>query len=313
MNVELDTLRLHPERMSDFGDDVDELRGVFRLAPEGWWLQNQARLNRYYMVLLDRFEASPLLAGSQTGATGDDEDGLHAETSGEQSLFRAAGLEPPSPYNLIARLATPGLSGFSRKLLRCETALRLAETACALERHRLAHGSYPDALKELVGPFLTDVPLDPVNHLPLHYQKSADGWFRLYSIAADERDDQGRPEGTQPGGDWVWPTPVPTTIQDCSKEASCPAGVRCFRKLPHNPSRRRKAKCPGDEGGRTKPGITVQSQVRSSLPHHPCRADFAVRLRINERFIGIHTRYAKGPITRRKSMVGPQPFAHLCQ
>lgn len=211
MNVELDTMRLHPERMDGITDNAEGLRGVFRIAPDGWWLQNQARLNRYYVLLLDRSEASPLLAGSQTGATGDDEDALHAEASGEQLLFRAAGLEPSSPYNILARLFAPGLTRFSRKILHCETAVRLAETACALERHRLAHGSYPDTLKELVRPFLTDVPLDPINHLPLHYQKSADGWFRLYSVAADQRDDQGRPEGTQSRGDWVWPTPVPTT------------------------------------------------------------------------------------------------------
>ena len=163
------------------------------------------------MALLDRCEVSPLITESQAASDGDDEDSHLSDTSGEQSLMKAAGLEPSSPYNLIARIVAPGVARFSGRVLRGETVLRLAEVACSLERHRLAHGSYPDALQGLVPQYLTEVPLDPVNRQPLHYQKSSDGWFQLYSVGIDGRDDQGRSEGTQPGGDWVWPTPISTT------------------------------------------------------------------------------------------------------
>jgi len=52
---------------------------------------------------------------------------------------------------------------------------RLAAAACALERHRLARGSYPATLAELAPAFFNAVPLDTFTGQPLGYTRTPDG------------------------------------------------------------------------------------------------------------------------------------------
>jgi hypothetical protein len=66
-----------------------------------------------------------------------------------------------------------------------QNSLRLAVTACALERHRLAHGGYPASLVELVPAFLAAVPADVFTGQPLGYTRTPDGGFKLTSLPAD--------------------------------------------------------------------------------------------------------------------------------
>ena len=69
--------------------------------------------------------------------------------------------------------------------------LRLATTALAVERFRLAHGKTPEKLDELVPQFLSAVPLDPFNGQPLRYHRLNKGYV-IYSIGDDCHDDGGR-------------------------------------------------------------------------------------------------------------------------
>lgn len=91
----------------------------------------------------------------------------------------------------------------------------LATVACALERYRLGHGQYPDTLGALVPRFLKQVPHDLITGQPLHYQRTDDGLFLLYSVGWNENDDGGElaflasgrgPEKKE--GDWVWRYPT---------------------------------------------------------------------------------------------------------
>ena len=69
--------------------------------------------------------------------------------------------------------------------------LRLATTALAVERFRLAHGKLPENLNELVPQFLPGVSADPFDGQPLRYHHLAKGYV-IYSVGDDRRDDGGR-------------------------------------------------------------------------------------------------------------------------
>ncbi|QQS08944.1 MAG: hypothetical protein IPK69_13365 [Phycisphaerales bacterium] len=61
----------------------------------------------------------------------------------------------------------------------------------ALERHRLAHGSYPETLAELVPAFLTEAPIDPNTGVTFGYHRSTNTKhpYVLYSIGPNKIDD----------------------------------------------------------------------------------------------------------------------------
>ncbi len=104
------------------------------------------------------------------------------------------------------------------RAFQAQTYSQLAVTACALERHRLARGSYPESLAALA-PEFGPLPPDPMSGQPFHYERTADGRFRLWSIGWNGKDDGGTVAltGTPASksrninfeqGDWVWPVPV---------------------------------------------------------------------------------------------------------
>ena len=63
--------------------------------------------------------------------------------------------------------------------------------AIALERYRLAHGEYPESLDVLAPQFMAKLPHDIINGQPLHYRRTSDGQFVLYSVGWNETDDGG--------------------------------------------------------------------------------------------------------------------------
>jgi hypothetical protein len=85
--------------------------------------------------------------------------------------------------------------------------------ACALERSRLAEGEYPEKLDALVPRFMAKLPPDVMTGEPLHYRRTGDGRFVLYSVGMNGKDDGGvlglRKGGTLnfDEGDWVWRYP----------------------------------------------------------------------------------------------------------
>jgi len=102
------------------------------------------------------------------------------------------------------------------KLAGTQGYVDMAVVACALERHRLANGQFPETLVALAPRFLQAVPHDIVSGGALHYQRTDDGQFVLYSVGWNEADDSGElaflasgrgPEKKE--GDWVWRYPSP--------------------------------------------------------------------------------------------------------
>jgi hypothetical protein len=115
----------------------------------------------------------------------------------------------------FAKAFLPALGRVHFKLAGAQGSADQAVIACALERHRLATGKYPEGLAELAPRFLKQVPHDVVTGQPLHYQLTDDGLFLLYSVGWNETDDNGELAFLASGrgvekkdGDWVWRYPT---------------------------------------------------------------------------------------------------------
>ena len=98
----------------------------------------------------------------------------------------------------------------AEKFANARSSTDLARTGIALERYRLAHGEFPESLDAIAPYFMEKIPHDIINGQPLHYRRTDDGQFVLYSVGWDEKDDGGEvafnTDGTADlqNGDWVW-------------------------------------------------------------------------------------------------------------
>ncbi|HEU6447652.1 MAG TPA: hypothetical protein VFV23_04360 [Verrucomicrobiae bacterium] len=119
------------------------------------------------------------------------------------------------PNKIFARMLFPSLENAARKFVYSQELIDLARTAIGLERYRLAHGNYPESLDALPSQFMPQIPHDIIDGQPLHYRRTGDGQFVLYSIGWNETDDGGvvvnYPRSTDRvdivKGDWVWRYP----------------------------------------------------------------------------------------------------------
>jgi hypothetical protein len=118
------------------------------------------------------------------------------------------------PYKAQALMVIPAINSSVKKFALIQAQVDLARTACALERFRLGHENYPDSLDVLAPQFIAQLPHDLINGQPLHYRRTEDGKFVLYSVGWDEKDYGGKIFLTKSGsidrekGDWVWQYPA---------------------------------------------------------------------------------------------------------
>lgn len=115
-----------------------------------------------------------------------------------------------SPWNIWSRISIPNFTKAIQNTAKNQTLVNQAQIACALERYHLAHGEYPEMLDALVPQFMEKLPHDIIGGEPLHYRRTDDGKFLLYSIGWNETDDRGVTVKDKSGnedktqGDWVW-------------------------------------------------------------------------------------------------------------
>ena len=105
----------------------------------------------------------------------------------------------------------PALNRVMLKTAAAQTAVNQAAIACAVERHRLANGHFPEKLDALVPQFISKMPYDLLTGEPYKYRRTDDGRFVLYSVGWDEKDDGGVSGKTlfdDQQGDWVWEYPA---------------------------------------------------------------------------------------------------------
>jgi hypothetical protein len=122
--------------------------------------------------------------------------------------FGRGAFDSVAHHYLFAKLFLPALKKASMRFSRGQATAYQAGLACAIERYRLAHSKYPDALTDLVPKYLARIPHEIISENPMRYQQTAEGYV-LYSAGWDGKDDGGeflRPQkGEEPEkGDWVW-------------------------------------------------------------------------------------------------------------
>jgi len=168
---------------------------ILRLVPRGWLQQNKIALCEMSAPTF------PILAARSTP------DFLTKLSNADK--FPEGYGRFPNPYSFIAEMSIPATRKITQNITSTQAFLTLGETACALERHWLAHGNYPGSLAELVPTYLNKTPADIINGQPLHYQRTENGKFILYSIGLDGKDDGGKPVDINhpygAEGDWAWP------------------------------------------------------------------------------------------------------------
>jgi hypothetical protein len=169
-----------------------------QLIPSGWFYQNKLRGSKF---ILEQFLPIGDVRQQTISPT------LVREADEALSTMRR------TPYSMLAKMFLPGLVNTPRTFALAQTTVNLARTACALERYRLAHGKYPEALDALAPQFIAKVPHDPIGGQPFHYRPTDDGQFILYSVGWNEKDDGGNVSLKKGGavdldsGDWVWRYP----------------------------------------------------------------------------------------------------------
>jgi hypothetical protein len=109
-----------------------------------------------------------------------------------------------SPYNWLVAVALPNFGKAMQTTVHNQTLVNEAELACALERYRLAQGSYPDTLGALTPQFLDKLPHDLIGGQPLKYRRTEGKGYQLYSVGWNEKDDGGQAGKSREDGDWVW-------------------------------------------------------------------------------------------------------------
>ncbi len=189
----------------DFGDQMLEATGriIFGLAPSGWFDQNKLSLGRMHVEVI-------------RPSVDQEKQIVSPENSRRTSALIETQAHRRSPYNLFTGMLISALDKAAKKFASAQTYVNLARIACALERHRLAHGNYPETLNALVPQFIAQLPHDVINGEPLKYRRADDGQFVLYSVGWNETDDGGAvvmrkgksANVNQDLGDWVWRYPA---------------------------------------------------------------------------------------------------------
>jgi hypothetical protein len=191
---------------------------------ELWW-QNYVLLTVYKLTSIERDELFYLESMQAALATirslKAHQPWIEARIPQEQALTNLNRLNSTGGqirYWLSLR-AIPNISRAVETALRNETERQMTLTGIALARFRLAHGSFPQDLRDLSPQWIAQPPYDPMSGKALHYRPSSDGGFLLYSVGLDGIDDGGNPAsessanrfGFWDGRDVVWPSPAQRT------------------------------------------------------------------------------------------------------
>jgi len=183
------------------GEWIDRI--MIQLPPAGWYEWNKVSLAKRYQEQLFQM-ANPA---------------KHFISRPSVEAFRSAIDSKLSSrmfgvHDALALMLGSAISETARKFAADQNAVDLAKVACALERHRLAHGEYPENLAALVPEYLPALPPDVVNGQPLQYRRLPEGRFVLYSLGWNGKDDGGvvvlrdNRYFDPKQGDWVWQYPA---------------------------------------------------------------------------------------------------------
>ena len=124
------------------------------------------------------------------------------------------------PAYIMTTMIAPAFKSVLTRAIDTQALVNQATIACALERYRLDKGNYPDSLDAVKLADGKPLPLDVMNDKPMHYRKTTNSKYALWSVGFDGKDDGGKrtldekhPENTRFSdekylGDWVWDFPA---------------------------------------------------------------------------------------------------------
>jgi len=215
--AELEALQAALQRRGDPVADMERAMVAERVLPisrEGWYLFEQdargyaarAELGdlRFWATGLARrfgmgyaIERSALLQGYRGLSA------AAAEFQDYEAWEKPLDGLPPGEWQevgTLAQLLIPAQTRIWAASLRAEAQMRLAETAVAIERYRLAEGRIPETLEALTPTYLEAVPRDPFGPDTLQYRREGQDYL-LYSFG-DNRQDGGGVERWQDAEAW---------------------------------------------------------------------------------------------------------------
>jgi hypothetical protein len=179
---------------------------LFTFMPRGWFYENY--------VAVARMSQQSLRTGAELA-----QRVLSAKAATRYDEERMNNYEHWSFRNFAATMMYADFGREAHYAAFIQSSLDQARVACALERHRLAVGEYPATLDVLAPRFIEKLPRDVINGQPLHYRRTDNERFLLYSIGWKGTDGGGvvvRDKNQQFSiyatldkneGDWVWPNP----------------------------------------------------------------------------------------------------------
>ncbi len=111
-----------------------------------------------------------------------------------------------SIFYSLTKIGIPGLERVAQIDLRVAAQTDCAIVAIGIERYRLAKGSLPKMLADLVPQYIDEVPIDPFDGRPVRYKLTEPGYI-VYSIGEDGTDEGGLEmyEVAQSGDPYDWP------------------------------------------------------------------------------------------------------------
>ncbi len=163
-------------------------QGKWDWQPRAWRYDNCVQLYQAGQEAIARVNVVARRV-SQNQSWNSDLSGLHLKGDANQLL------EQGSWWG-----ANPTLVSFA------QNAVNQAVIACALERYRLAHGTYPETLDPILPALLGSIPHDIISGRPMTYQGLDKDHYDLRGVGANGISEPGK----TPSDDWLWSFPGAT-------------------------------------------------------------------------------------------------------
>ena len=196
----MDLMIRDPQVYDSFMGPPPGIMRVLRIIPRSVLRQNQVSMVHNQSLALVHLR-NVISNAPQTG--------LRTAMQSQEAKLESYIARTYSPYTAMFAMLAPATGKAINKTARTHTVVQLAIVVCALERHRLAHGSFPASLEEFAPQSAAGVPRDPMVNQPFRYQRTDDGWFLLYSVGPNGKDDGGvmasGDKSDKEDKDWPWP------------------------------------------------------------------------------------------------------------
>jgi len=187
-----------------WNEDVPISIRLVSLWPRGWWDDNKSQTADFALGDLATVDpkarrAFPVIDREMR----------------EQNERAAARWDANAPWNYLFTVTSGAVSNQTTTFACAQVRIDETRIACALERYRLAHGTFPGSLEALTPAFIDGVPQDVMSGQPYRYRLQPDGAYLLYSIGWPQRDEGGKiaydndqpPRQDFKRGNWPWTMP----------------------------------------------------------------------------------------------------------